>query len=139
MIFVTDFLPGCAEGGSMFEKLGGRGGIAQLVREFYRIMATDPRAARVFATHVGRDIEVSAQKLTAFLTGWTGGPADYHNTYGHPRLRLRHSPFVITSVEAQEWLWCMEQALATTALAPEEKSELLSALEGVTQMLINRP
>ena len=122
----------------MYEKLGGKDGIAKVVDEFYRLMSTDPEFREVFATHHGRDIKESAAKLKAFLSGWTGGPQDYMNTYGHPRLRMRHSPFAITKVEAQQWHDCMRKALSKSEMSPEDQAELLAALENVTTMLVNR-
>lgn len=123
----------------MYDKLGQREGIAKLVDEFYRLMSTEASFARVYATHAGHDLKVSATKLKAFLAGWTGGPQDYLNTYGHPRLRMRHAPFAITPVEAQEWHDCMRRALKTTTMSSADQEELLAALRGVTEMLINRP
>lgn len=122
----------------MYEKLGGKAGIGRLVDAFYRIMAEDPAAREVLATHAGRDLPESARKLKAFLSGWTGGPQEYLETYGHPRLRMRHSPFPITPVEARQWMECMEKALQEGALGTEERRELLGALAGVAQMLVNR-
>jgi len=122
----------------MYELLGGREGIDRIVDDFYRIMATDPEFNEVHATHTGRDLKISAQKLKAFLSGWTGGPQDYLNTYGHPRLRMRHSPFQITQAEATQWHACMRKALSLSKMSSTQQEELLNALEGVTQMLINR-
>ena len=35
----------------------------------------------------------------------------YIEKYGHPRLRQRHLPFKITSIERDQWISCMNQAL----------------------------
>lgn len=122
----------------MFEKLGGKDGISKLVDDFYLTMSSDSEAKEVFATHHGYDLKVSAQKLKAFLSGWTGGPQDYLNTYGHPRLRMRHSQFSISPVEAEQWLNCMRKALNKSEMSKEDQLELITALENVTQMLINQ-
>lgn len=122
----------------MYDVLGGKAGIDKLVEDFYRIMSTDPELREVFATHSGHDIKISAQKLKAFLSGWTGGPQDYLNTYGHPRLRMRHSPFTITQVESEQWLLCMKKALQNGPMAAQDQERLLEALSNVTTMLINR-
>ena len=122
----------------MFEKLGGKEGISQLVDEFYHIMSTDPEAREVLATHATSELKISAQKLKAFLSGWTGGPQDYLNTYGHRRRRMRHAPFHISATEAQQWLQCMRKALGKSKMSNEEQAELLHAFKGVTEMLINQ-
>mgnify|MGYP003387186208 CR=1 FL=1 len=121
----------------MYEKLGGRTGINEIVDDFYRIMATDPAAREVHATHTGRELADSAKKLKAFLSGWTGGPQDYLETYGHPRLRMRHNAFTITKVEADQWHTCMRKALALSPVEKDVQELILKSFEEVTQMLIN--
>jgi len=96
---------------SHFELLGGEEGIRRLVDRFYDLMDTAPEAATVRALHA-RSLKASREKLFLFLTGWTGGPQLYVERYGHPRLRMRHLPFVIGERERDEWLWCMKHALA---------------------------
>lgn len=123
----------------MYQQLGEREGIRRLVERFYQIMASDPAAQAVHKTHEGRELKISAEKLTAFLTGWTGGPPDYLSTYGHPRLRIRHAPFTISKTEADQWLWCMQEALAESPLSETDREQLLAAFQNVTEMLINRP
>jgi hemoglobin len=53
-----------------------------------------------------------------FLSGWSGGPQLYIQRFGHPRLRMRHMPFAIGTVERDEWLWCMNKALDASGLDP---------------------
>ena len=36
------------------------------------------------------------EKQRLFLSQWLGGPGAYSERWGHPRLRIRHFPFVIT-------------------------------------------
>lgn len=53
-----------------------------------------------------------------FLSGWSGGPQLYVERFGHPRLRMRHMPFSIGSVERDQWLWCMNKALNESGIEP---------------------
>jgi hemoglobin len=119
----------------MYEKIGGLEVIEKLVNDFYEIMSTDPVAEDCFATHQGRDIRESAEKLKAFLSGWTGGPQLYLEKYGHPRLRMRHFPFKIGVQEGDQWLYCMRKALAKSTIDPGVQEELLASFEAVTNML----
>lgn len=121
-----------------YEEIGGALGVETLVDDFYHIMSTDPKARECLATHSGRELKDSAEKLKLFLTGWLGGPQLYVEKHGHPRLRMRHFPFSISKVEADQWLYCMEKALSHSNIRRELQVELLSALAGVTQMLINQ-
>jgi hemoglobin len=43
-----------------------------------------------------------------------GGPTDYSDTRGHPRLRMRHAPFVIGEAERDAWLRLMTRAVDET-------------------------
>ena len=119
----------------MYEKIGGLEVIDKLVNDFYEIMSTDPVAEDCFATHSGRDIRESAEKLKYFLSGWTGGPQLYLEKHGHPRLRMRHFPFKIGPKEADQWLYCMRKALAKSTIDPGMQEQLLVAFEQVTTML----
>ncbi len=124
--------------GTTFQKIGGQKVIDKLVDDFYEIMESDPRAKNCLATHEGRDLRVAAQKLKAFLCGWTGGPQIYLKTYGHPRLRMRHFPFSIGEEESQEWLYCMKEALKKSSIQNDHQIELINAFQGLTELIKNR-
>jgi hemoglobin len=119
----------------MYEKIGGMDVIDKLVDDFYEVMSTDVQAQDCFATHSGRDIKESAEKLKAFLSGWTGGPPLYMEKYGHPRLRMRHFPFKIGPKEGDQWLYCMRKALTKSPIDPGVQEELMTAFQHVTNML----
>ena len=122
----------------MYKKMGGFKVIDQLVNDFYEIMSTDPVAEDCFATHSGKDIRESAEKLKYFLSGWTGGPQMYLEKYGHPRLRGRHFPFKIGAKEGDQWLYCMRKALLKSPIDPGVQEELLRAFEGITKLVQNQ-
>jgi len=124
--------------GSIYRRIGGASVIDQLVNDFYFIMKTDPAALHCLATHQGRDLDHAAEKLKAFLSGWLGGPQIYLEKYGHPRLRMRHFPFPIGPKEAEEWLYCMTEALKKSSLSPEDQQALRLSFKGVTELIQNR-
>lgn len=95
---------------SLYEMLGGEQGLRSLVNRFYDIMDSSPEAVKIRSFHA-RSLKQSREKLFMFLSGWSGGPQLYVQKYGHPRLRMRHMPFPIGSVERDQWLWCMNKAL----------------------------
>lgn len=90
--------------------IGGESRLRSLVDRFYDLMDTSPEATKVRAIHPD-DLSQSRNKLFMFLSGWSGGPPLYMETYGHPRLRQRHMPFPIGKAERDQWLWCMDKAL----------------------------
>jgi hemoglobin len=95
---------------SLYELLGGETGLRSLVDRFYDIMDSSPESAKIRRFHA-KSLKRSREKLFMFLSGWSGGPQLYVEKHGHPRLRLRHMPFAIGSVERDQWLWCMNKAL----------------------------
>ncbi len=100
---------------SLYELLGGEKGLRSLVDRFYDIMDSSPEAEKIRAFHA-KSLKQSRDKLFMFLSGWSGGPQLYVEKYGHPRLRMRHMPFPIGSVERDQWLWCMNKALDESGL-----------------------
>lgn len=96
---------------SPYEQMGGDAGVRALVDRFYDLMDSAPEASEVRAMHA-HSLKSSREKLHKFLSGWLGGPQLYVAEYGHPRLRARHLPFPIGVQARDQWLWCMERALA---------------------------
>jgi len=123
---------------TLFERFGAQDAIDKLVDEFYRIMSTDSKARECFKTHEGRDMDETAQKLKDFLSGWMGGPQLYVEKHGHPRLRMRHFPFSIGRLEAQQWLYCMDVALENTQTDQKLHDELMHAFLHVANLVRNR-
>lgn len=119
----------------MYLEIGGEEVLSKLVDDFYHIMSHDPLAKECFATHAGKDIHESAQKLKAFLSGWTGGPQLYIEKYGHPRLKMRHFPFKIGKKEGEQWLYCMRKALSQSSIESGLQEHLIKAFENVVSML----
>jgi hemoglobin len=125
-------------GSDTYSRMGGLEVIDKVVNDFYEIMSTDPVAEDCLATHSGRDIRISAEKLKYFLSGWTGGPPLYMNKYGHPRLRMRHFPFSIGAKESDQWLYCMRKALARSTIDPGIQEELMNAFTHLTKLIQNK-
>ena len=108
---MTNFEP------SLYDLIGGEAGLRSLVERFYDLMDSSPEAARIRAIHP-KSLKQSREKLFLFLSGWSGGPQYYVERFGHPRLRMRHMPFSIGTVERDQWLWCMNKALDESDLDP---------------------
>ena len=100
---------------SLYELLGAEKGLRSLVDRFYEIMDSSPEAGRIRSFHAS-SLKQSREKLFMFLSGWSGGPPLYVEKFGHPRLRMRHMPFSIGTMERDQWLWCMNKALDESGL-----------------------
>lgn len=110
---------------TLYDLIGGETGLRGLVDRFYDTMDAFPEAAKVRAIHPA-DLSNSRDKLYMFLSGWSGGPPLYVQTFGHPRLRQRHMPFPIGREERDQWLWCMDKALHESGF----DEELIVLLKG---------
>ncbi len=91
---------------ALFASAGGAAGVHNIVEAFYRRVEADPILRPVYP----EDLGPGKAKLELFLVQWLGGPPDYSQKYGHPRLRMRHFPFVIAEVHAGRWLRHMREA-----------------------------
>src|SRR5947208_1127122 len=91
----------------------GEQGFARLVGAFYRRVRTDEILKPMYPPE---DLAGAEQRLREFLIQRFGGPQAYSESRGHPRLRMRHSPFAIDQRARDRWIELMEAALAETAL-----------------------
>lgn len=104
-------------------QLLGEPGIRQLTAAFYDIMDSLPEAAGVRAMHA-KDLGPMKEKLAEYLIGWMGGPPLYADRYGTVCLTTPHEPYHIGPGERDQWLLCMDRALAR-----------INASEDVVEML----
>ena len=102
---------------------GGEASVRALVDRFYDLMDLEPGYSELRTVH-GSDLSSARDKLFWFLSGWLGGPQEYTERFGHPRLRMRHMPFAIGILERDQWLACMAQAMRETGLDPALRERL---------------
>ena len=124
--------------GSPYERIGGDAAVRTLVDRFYDLMDLEPRYAQLRAVH-GSDLTAARDKLYWYLSGWLGGPQLYVQRFGHPRLRARHLPFPIASIERDQWLACMSEAMRGTGVDAALQAELEQTLRGLADWMRNRP
>jgi len=123
---------------SLYDMLGGETGLRALVNRFYDLMDSSPEAEKIRTFHP-KSLKQSREKLFMFLSGWSGGPQLYVERFGHPRLRMRHMPFVIGTVARDQWLWCMNKALDESELDPGVVEYLKVRFAEVADFLRNQP
>jgi len=83
----------------------------ELVERFYEGVASD---AVLRPLYPSQDLTDAKARLCGFLVQYWGGPADYSATRGHPRLRMRHAPYVIGEPQRDAWLAHMTLAVDET-------------------------
>jgi hemoglobin len=103
---------------SPYQELGGREVVLRLVERFYDIMEqTEPALAALHELDAqGKVSRRNRDRFGLFLLGWLGGPDDYVQQNGHPRLRMRHARVRVDTAMRDAWLRCMHAALDDQAV-----------------------
>jgi hemoglobin len=125
---------------SLFSHFGSPEAVRALVERFYEVMATDePELARMHPVdETGRVLPEGRERFALFLIGWLGGPQDYLQQHGHPRLRMRHARVRVDTQSRNAWMRCMVKALDEAPLEPQVRAYLSTRLFDVADFLRNR-
>jgi hemoglobin len=113
----------------------GHKGFDRLVAAFYRQVPHDDILGPMYE---GRDLKGAEQRLRDFLIFRFGGPPNYLEERGHPRLRMRHIPFPIDTAARDRWVRLMTTALDETNLPPSADRVLRSFFASTATFLINQ-
>lgn len=114
----------------------GEEGFQRLIGAFYRRVPADDVLGPMYPRH---DLTGAEQRLRDFLIFRFGGPQHYIEQRGHPRLRMRHAPFVINQAARDRWMKLMNEALTEAQIPPEAAEVLRKFFEGTATFMINRP
>ena len=120
-----------------FQWLGGEERVRALTDRFYDLMDLEPAYKELRAAH-GNELTQAREKLFMFLCGWLGGPSYYTDQFGHPRLRMRHMPFAIGIKERDQWVACMDQAMAETQVPFELRERLKNSFFQTADWMRNK-
>ena len=118
-------------------QLLGEQGIRELSNTFYDIMDSLPQASGLRAMHA-RDLAPMKEKLAEYLIGWMGGPPLYADKYGTVCMTTPHEPYHIGPEERDQWLLCMDHALARTGASEEVVAMLKIPLFRIADAVRNR-
>jgi hemoglobin len=119
---------------TLYQALGGEGAIRTLVAAFYRHMQ-EPGFEYLLSLHP--DLGRAEDRLYKYLTGWTGGPQLFVQEFGHPMLRARHLHVTVDSRGRDQWLACMQAAMADTVPIPELREIINGALAPLADHMRN--
>ena len=119
-----------------YYRIGGEEKVRALSNTFYDIMETDPMAKELLAIHP-QPLDRIRHVFFLYLSLWLGGPDDFQQQFGHPRLRARHLPFTVTPVLKDQWMYCMRKAMFKTVDDMALAQQLLQALDQLAEHMIN--
>jgi len=120
---------------TMHQRVGGDAWFMGLVDRFYVGVADDSRLRPLYPD----DLTDSKAHMAGFLIQYWGGSAAYSEARGHPRLRMRHAPFVITGLERDAWLKHMTNAVRAGALSADDEAAFLVYFDTAATAMINSP
>ena len=124
---------------SFYDEVGGAATFHTIVSTFYQLVREDEILRPLYPED---DFEAAEVRLRMFLEQYWGGPRTYSDQRGHPRLRMRHSPFKVGPLERDAWLRCMHIAVAEIDAATMDDAHrraLLDYLEMAAQSMMNSP
>lgn len=124
---------------SDFYREVGEETFAKIVRGFYARVPDDDILGPMYPDD---DWEGAGRRLRMFLEQYWGGPDTYNAERGHPRLRMRHHPFVVDMAARDRWLELMALSLADVSddeLPKPHRDAMWEHMVRVADMLINKP
>jgi hemoglobin len=121
-------------GPSFYDEVGGHDTFVRLVHRFYQGVAEDPELRALYPEE---DLGPAEIRFRMFLEQYWGGPTTYSDQRGHPRLRMRHVPFVITPTQRDRWLSHMRVAVDEAGLDETHQLVLWDYLERAAHSMVN--
>jgi hemoglobin len=118
----------------MYQRVGGDAWFVALVDRFYDRVAAEPLLQPMYPD----DLTEPKAHLVGFLIQYWGGPTSYSEQRGHPRLRMRHAPFVIGPAERDAWYRSMASAVHAGGLAAEDEATFLAYFDMAATAMINQ-
>jgi len=118
---------------TLYEAVGGTPFFEQLVEAFYNGVEADPLLRPIYPN----DLVSARARLLGFLVQYWGGPTTYSDERGHPRLRMRHAPYVIGQAERDAWMTNMESAISHVKPEPAIEAALKDYFETAATHMIN--
>ena len=121
---------------SLYDAVGGEEFFVKLVDGFYQGIETDEVLRPMY---VDQDLTESRRHLSLFLQQYWGGPSIYQAERGHPRLRMRHMPFVIDDDARDRWIYHMHASLSQIEIDDALRDQLWTYLVSAAHSLVNTP
>ncbi len=118
---------------SVYEIVGGEAVFKRLVDAFYSRVEADNVLRPMFPA----DLEPGKYWQMLFLIQFFGGPAQYIAERGHPRLRMRHSPFVIDQEGRDHWYAHMCAAIDEVGIQEPARTIMREYFENGSTFMIN--
>lgn len=122
----------------LIERMGGESAVRALVETFYDLMESLPEGAHLRLLHErGQGMNNARSEQFAFMCGFLGGRRYYAERHGHMDLRAIHAHVPVRRDDAENWLFCMDRALAACGHSGPEVERLRASLRRAALRLVN--
>jgi hemoglobin len=121
---------------TFYDEIGGAETIRTIVARFYQGVAGDELLRPMYPEE---DLGPAEERFFHFLCQYWGGPTTYSQERGHPRLRMRHSPFPVTPEAAERWLVHFRAGLDAAALPQDQDDRFWDYVTHAAQFMVNSP
>lgn len=119
---------------TIYELIGGEDTIRRMVDAFYARVETDPLLRPMFP----EDMTDGRRRQFLFLVQFFGGPQQYAEERGHPRMKMRHGPFSIGPTERDAWLTHMLAAIDETGIEEPMRTLMRDYFVRTAEHMMNR-
>ena len=119
---------------NIHDLIGGYPTFEKLVNHFYDAVEQD----EVLRPLYPESLDESRLHLALFLSQFFGGPPEYSELRGHPRLRARHLPFVIDRKERDAWVKHMLAAIDAVGIEEPSRSQMQEYFQDAATFMINQ-
>lgn len=119
---------------TLYDLVGGAATFRRMVDAFYARVEADPVLRPMFPA----DMDEGKRAQFLFLSQFFGGPTTYSEERGHPRLRMRHAPFVIDREARDHWLSHMLAAVDEVGIEEPMRGTMADYFERASLFMINQ-
>jgi hemoglobin len=120
---------------TVYDVVGGQPFFDALVERFYARVDASPDLRPLYPD----DLEPGKRSLALFLGQYWGGPTTYSDEKGHPRLRMRHAPFVIDQRARDAWFAAMVASVRDVDLDSDTEQRFVDYFTMAADAMINAP
>ncbi len=122
----------------MIDRIGGETALRKLVEDFYDLVEILPEGETLRKLHLrGHGLDHVRTEQFNFLSGFLGGRRYYEEKHGHMDVKQMHAHIPISVQDAEDWLSCMDKALAQNGLEGPEIERLRGIFRRVCMLLVN--
>ena len=125
--------PNAARKLSLYDRIGGRPIVEEIIDRLYTAIETDPVLRSLFP----EDLAPGRLHQQWYLEEWLGGEHRYTARRGSPRLGQRHQPFAITHQAAARWLGHMQTALDDAGVETTDLQSIMKGLQPLATHFVN--